>query len=601
VNAQEAEFKILRSVYVRYSAAAVAATLLACASFAATASFALIVLFRIQHENGQIASSTILAIKGAFFLVVSAALCAFLYRLTRYSNQITVQPISERTTTRIEWFALLGTLLLISMEIFPNLDKYPWIAPDESHHLTVARNLAFYGVYGSGDPSVGFRLFDPYDSVGAPALVPVAVALKIVGPEASPSRRIFAARFVMAVFYLLLCATLFALFRPIFGAPQSLVGLLVMMASFGSSYLGRTLYGEAPALMFFCLGLIFWRKGFDASRFTFWPLLAGFFFGMAVLVKSILVLTFFPFLGALACEVASRQKIRIAHFIAPGFCALLVIAGWWVCQTMFQHNVSGEAEGTLSMYRHNLMFGWRSAGKAIGWIMNEPLAAIGLVCGALIAIPKILGERRDPPLIVLAMTAVFFLFWWIFFTPGQIPRYAWFTYAIAAMFAGTTAANGIIRALPFDKKKESSRKFARIAKGAAGLAVAALVIAPASERLSREYTEICAIDEMRDDRDLAACVKASPPDVRLSTIYWPVARTLNFLTDRHIENVDAIPADIRDGDSFIADLLARPNLLDSLKPSARCGRYAIFTHSVFDQEAKRGANAIQSEVSIKTP
>jgi hypothetical protein len=220
------------------------------------------------------------------------------------------------------------------------------------------------------------------------------------------------------------------------------------------------------------------------------------------------------------------------------------------------------------MYQHNLMFGYRSAGRALAWISREPLALLGLLSGVLLAVPALFHKRYDPPLIVLFFVGAFFAFWWIFFTPGQIPRYVWFSYAIAALFAGALVWNALRDA--FNRRRPLLRR-------AVSVALVLIVLIPAGERVAREFTEILTLDEMCDDRELALLVRNLPQSTRVSTTYWPLARTLNFLASRHVGTIDGIPARIDADALVIADLMTQPDSVKGHKPAIRIGRYALFT------------------------
>jgi hypothetical protein len=104
-----------------------------------------------------------------------------------------------------------------------------------------------------------------------------------------------------------------------------------------------------------------------------------------------------------------------------------------------------------------------------------------------------------------------------------------------------------------------------------------VILVPAGERVSREFTEILTIDEMHDDRELALLLRDLPESTRVSTTYWPLARTLNFLAGRHVDTIDKVPARIDAGSMVIADLMTQPDSVKGRKPSVSIGRYAIFT------------------------
>jgi hypothetical protein len=542
--------------------------LLVCTSFAAAASCLLLIVYGLTENVQDTGLLFRLGVKAVFFIVATAVSGGVMWatRPTTCANYPGIQVHCSLGWK--EGAGLLAILSMIAFEITPNLPRYPWGAPDETHHLVVARNVAAYGLYASGNADAGFKLFDPYDSVGAPVILPVAAALRLAGVDSSPETMLLAARLVAVMYYVILCMAVFFLARTVLGAPSALMGILVMTASFGSTYLARTIYGEVPALAFLVVALYLWREGLREPRASGWLVLAGACFGLSVLCKSIMVLTVFAFLGAYAYDAVTFRRTRWSHFLIPGLCCFFVIAAWWVFQTLFQYDVVTEAGGTLGMYQHNLMFGYRSAGRAIEWMLKEPLALLGILCGMAIAVPILFHKRYDPPLVVLFLTAAFFAFWWIFFTPGQIPRYVWFSYAIGAVLAGAAGWNALRDA--FSGRRAWLRR-------AIGVALAVIVFLPAVERASREVTEIFTIDEMHDDRELALLIQDLPRSAHVSTTYWPLARTLNFLACRNVEVIERVPARIDLGTIVIVDLMTQPDLAKGFRPSMHLGRYAILT------------------------
>jgi len=555
---------------IRCYVTALLVVLFVCASFAAVASLLLLIAYAVTGNEQDGGLLLRLGIKGAFFVLATAILGGSMFA-TRHRREIVEQPPSAVGRGALSWteFAgLLAVLLMIAFEVAPFLSRYPWAAPDEMHHLVVARNVAAYGLYASGSPDKGFKLFDPYDSVGAPVILPVAALLRLVGMDSPPEIMLPAARVVMVAYYLLLCTAVFFLARGVLGPAATLAGILVMTASFGSTYLARTLYGEAPALAFLVMGLSLWRRGLAQPRVSRWLLLAGVFFGVSVLCKSIMALAAFAFVGAFVYDMVAFRKTRWLHFLVPGLSGSFVIAAWWALQASLQYHVIMEAGGTLGMYQHNLMFGYRSVGRAVGWMLQEPLALLGLVCGAVIAAAAIFRKRYDPPLVVLFLVAALFAFWWVFFTPGQIPRYVWFSYAIGALFAGAAAWNAL---------RDAFNRHCVLLRRAIGVALVLIVLLPAVERVAREATEILTIDEMRDDRELALLIRDLPQSTRISTTYWPLERTLNFLARRSVEVIGVIPDRVGVGRLVIVDLITQPNMAKGFKPTIRVGRYAILT------------------------
>ncbi|MDK1021872.1 MAG: DegT/DnrJ/EryC1/StrS family aminotransferase [Candidatus Hydrogenedentes bacterium] len=139
-------------------------------------------------------------------------------------------------------FAVLFIAFALSMLlVLPNLSAYPWPAPDETHHLIVARNLAEHGAYASGHPDDAFTYFDPYDSVGAPVILPVAAVFSLNGTGLA------GARIVIAFSYLILCVLVFLVMRRPFGPTAA--ACAVLMAKYKGRPCGT--FGAAAAFSFY--------------------------------------------------------------------------------------------------------------------------------------------------------------------------------------------------------------------------------------------------------------------------------------------------------------------------------------------------------------
>lgn len=451
-------------------------------------------------------------------------------------------------------------LLFVAALVVPRLNEYPWAAPDETHHLIVARNLAKHGLYASGHPDTGLIMFDNYDSVGAPAIVPVAGALRLAGPTLRP------ARLVMAAYYLWLCVAVYLLFAPVLGGTGTVAGILIMTVGFGSVYLARTLYGEVPSLAFLMTGLLLWRRAINSARPLAWGLPAGVMFGLMVLCKSISVLVGFAFLGALVFDFLSHRRIRWTHLVGPAVGGVLVIAAWWMIKELAQHEVRDTVSGTLNLYKHYLLFGFRCVRAGLVWMLREPFSLAGLACAMAWIVPVIFSKRYDPPSVVMFLLALFFTFWYLFFTPGRLPRYLWYSYATAGVFAGAMAW-AALRATLAGK----TGPFKRIL--CAGIVV--LVVTPAVIHTGQTVRAVWTVDEMSDEYEVARFVSALPKEKVIATTYWPLERTINFLTHRSITTVDAIEAPLGPDVVVIVEATVQPELLEGRVPTLTMGRYAI--------------------------
>ena len=412
-------------------------------------------------------------------------------------------------------------VILVLALVLPRLDKYPKTEPDELHHLIVAQNISEHGMYASGHPATGLKSFDSYDSVGPPVLLPLAAAFETTGPG------LITGRAVMAGFYLLLNVMVWLLMRPAAGNSAALMSIVFLAGAFGSVYLGRTLYGEVPALAFFIAGLIVWRRALNTGTAMMLCLGAGILWGLALLCKTIIILAFWAFLAAWLHDRLTLRRIRFRYLLVPAISAGLVLLVWWSVQSLYGDG--NAAASTLGMYQHYLLFGFASTGRAARWLLNRPMETGAAAAGMLFAVPRIFHKRQDPALAVLFFMAVLFTFWWLFFTTGQIPRYLWYSLAAAAWFAAW-----LMSAL----MRYTVRNRKRTAMAAAAVCGVLVIATPYLGGIMDQARRVYLHDELADERALAAYVDTVPKDAVIATDFWPVTRLVNFFNDRSAVSLD---------------------------------------------------------------
>lgn len=413
---------------------------------------------------------------------------------------------------------LAGVLLAVALVTVPNLHVYPWAAPDEMHHLNVARNLAEHGRYASGLPEEGLRDFDSYDSVGAPVLAPIAVVFSGFGIGLTQ------ARLVVVIYLFVFLCILYLLFCDHFGQVPALSAVLAAGLGHSSIYLGRTVYGEVPALAWFVIGLLCWRAAIRRGWHV-WGLVAGLCFGLACLTKTILLLSAFCFLGALVYDVAGPRRLRLPHLVLPAIGTVLPLAAWSLLKTALGQTMATTTGDTIGVYQFYLLPGLHAALDNLAFAAKHPWMHVSFVFGIFAAVLVVFHRRYDPPLVVLFLVAALYAWWWLAFTPGTITRYLWFTQAIASAFAGALAGRLAVWAwqTPHGGKR------------ALGAVAALAILAPWAPWVAQQAGEVYTNREMQPDHDLAALVEALPPDARVVTVEPPVRGTLLFLAPRPVE------------------------------------------------------------------
>ncbi len=433
--------------------------------------------------------------------------------------------VPDQRISRGSWFVLLLLLALAALLLGLQLDRYPWAAPDEIHHLNVARNLAVHGAYASGNPESGFTYFDSFDSVGPTVLLPVALALKAGGAS------LVAGRFVMPFFFLMLCLAGFQFCRMLYGAWSGVAAVAFLLATFSSIYLGRTVYGEVPAFAFLLCGLITWHRALALPGWSGWGLATGLLMAAAVLSKTIVVLVIFSLAGAWAYDRVRHRQIRWAHIVTPALSGLALLLVW----KGFQHFHGGESAddgGVLTIYQHYLLFGISSTPFAIAnSVVLNPVAHLGWLVIAVISVPLVFRQRYAPAAVALYLYALFMLYWWFFFTPGQLHRYLWNAYAILGLFAAPWLVTGVQYVMNTQQAK---------ARRALCLVALVLLVGPGIRWVGLQAAEVVTKDEMADDWALLEAIEALPPTQQVGTTRGRLPGVVQFFTGRAIRSHDEV-------------------------------------------------------------
>jgi 4-amino-4-deoxy-L-arabinose transferase-like glycosyltransferase len=497
---------------------------LVCASFSLVASLACLVARASSAELVQDVPLWGLWVRAAFFLVASVVAVVTMWRLRL--APIDREPHEETSVEPGGSWGLLLALAFAALLIFPRLDGWPWAAPDEVHHLRVAKNLALYGHYASGNPDDGFLHFDPYDSVGAPVIMPVAAALRVGGIS------VVSGRVVIGLYFLLLCGALYFLARSVFGRPSALLAALLAPMAFSSLYLARTLYGEVPAFAWFLLGLLAWRSALAKPSGVAHALVAGLCFSCAVLSKSILVLALFPAAAIYLWDCLGPRRIPFRAILVPALGAGCGM-GLWLLYQRIHHADPSEVVGEVAgVYQHNLLFGVESLTESFSrWWWDYPLAHLVSLATTLFVVPRVFFRRYDPALALLFLLALLFGYWWLFFTPGRIPRYYWYGNLSLALFTApllaacwkTIAADGAM----------SKRLLAGVA--------ALLIVASPLHWLWLQGREVLLNDEMRQEAAVVEAIRILPKDARVGIDFHPLSGLVDFCADRRVET---IPTDV---------------------------------------------------------
>lgn len=468
-------------------------------------------------------------------------------------------------TAKVSLHTLLPLLLLLSVAAivaFPNIGRYPGMTPDEMHHLTIARNLAEFGRYASGNPAKGFHDFDTYDSVGPPVIAPAAAAFLLARPN------IEAGRSVIATYFLAYCAAVFFLFLPAFGRQAAAGAVALTFIGFGTIYLARSLYGEIPAFFYFVSGLLAWRASIRGLYSWPFAIVAGVCLGLAILTKTFLVISACAFLGVIVYDRVSHGKIGAPSIFGPAVGVVGTMALWWLIQNTAGHDVGKAGANTILLYRSNLLFGLESVDRPVLWLLTRPITWIFGAASMILVIPHIFRDKYDPALAVFFIVGLLFIFWWIFFTPGQILRYTWYTGAVAAGFSGVLIASLLQRVTRSTQSWPVRAAFALLA---------ALALWENAGHTRNELQRVYTADETGPEKAVVRYVQSLPPGIEVRTAHWPLSGIINFHTMRDTAVAETAPEVVRAGEVFIAHSKYQPDAIRGRRPSHQIGPYAVFT------------------------
>lgn len=505
-------------------------TVLVCTAYTAVAS---ILLWAFLFANPGLESPEFvrrLAMKAGVACAVAVLSLGPLHALAARLDRSRSITATTGTLPRRPMIWILPAIMPVLILMTPNLAEYPRAAPDELHHLVVAKNLAQYGLYASGHPAKGFKVFDPFDSVGAPVILPVAAAFKLFGVEIAP------ARFVIAAFFLGLCVAVWFLIAPVFGPAAGTGAAMFMTVAYSSLYLGRTLYGEVPGFFFLVVGLVFWRRALGASRVAVPAVIAGVALGLAILCKTIMILSVFAVAGAVLLDWLTVRRVRVVHLAFPAVGVAIVIGGWFTVQMLANYGVSENAGDTLGLYRQYLLPGLGATLRNVRYLTNHPYAHGVMFCCVAFVASRVFRRQYDPALIVLLLAAAFYVYWWFVFTPGRHVRYLWYGYAVSGMCVGIVVASLLTHAL------SSAAVWWR---RALSLIAAGAVAGPGLLWGVTQGREIMTNSEMTHDRALAAHLSHLPAGAQIGSTHYPVRGTVMFLAGRWVdidENRDRLAA-----------------------------------------------------------
>lgn len=326
---------------------------------------------------------------------------------------------------------------LFAALLFVHLGQSPRTWFDEGSHLHVPKTLVQTGHYADRS-SEGFRAFGPTVGVGPTVMLPIAAVFEIGGIG------LLGARLVIALYTILAVAAFALLMRRLAGGRIVLLATILLLAAPGLDFVatGRQVLGEAPAFAYLLGGLLVWfaRDGATGevalTQCTKRCLLAGAFFGLAIVTKSQLGIVLAPSLALLALLALTwDREIGLKRVLVPLVVMVAVFAAWELA--LLTIVTGGSLRDNLALLRqasggslivvapHRMIAGMRFLlGPQAYFALLAP--ALGYAC--------VRAARRRMPIgeLVLLVFAVVGFAW---FAGASVawPRYAFMPLALAAL------------------------------------------------------------------------------------------------------------------------------------------------------------------------
>lgn len=341
----------------------------------------------------------------------------------------------------LRWPALVivGTLVLL-LGAYRQPDwPSTWI--DEGFITAGAKSLAVHGHYALRS-SDGWRTLDqPLIASGPGIVLPVALAMSLLGPG------VMQARLVALTFMVLAALLVYVLAHRLAGPWAGAFALVIALAMphEGFLYFGRMAMGNVAAVAYFLAGALAWMIALD-RRAPRWAWAAGVMFGAAAITKAQWSVVLPPALLLMwAVDRVTARAIggRLVAIAAAG--GLAVLATWYVARLV----ILGPAGFVLDLIRVQESAQWtvfalnpaRYFAPSVVYLVTSG-AALVMVCGVLYA--AVLIARRAAQAtsaLLFASVLVVWLAWYALVSVGW-ERYAFEPTLLGALLAGAGLAHG---------------------------------------------------------------------------------------------------------------------------------------------------------------
>lgn len=241
----------------------------------------------------------------------------------------------------ITWSLLVICFVFVVWMSFYKLTETPPTWMDEGIITQISRNMALNGEYGLQVAPNSF-ISGGFITTSYPVLVPVSLSFSIFGVG------IFQARVIMALFIIGLFISVYIFFRKRYkGREWFLVGALALLSTFAPLYgQGKNVLGEVPGLFYLMIGLIFLQKIYEQKARTFEYVIAGCFFGLAIVTKPIYILIA-PALLLTLILYRTKMQLTTKPYVFFYIALFIPVAIWLLVQ------FGGESWNTVAQLYSN--------------------------------------------------------------------------------------------------------------------------------------------------------------------------------------------------------------------------------------------------------
>lgn len=352
---------------------------------------------------------------------------------------------------------------------------------DETFNITVAKNLALKGVYGTSTYN-GTVALDPAISTGPTVLVPIAAVIKVAGPG------VWQSRIVAVLYFALFIVAVGIILRRCHSPGLAMILAFSALAPFRVYEEASRVLGEFPAFAMVAAAAVIlqWSLS-EGSRWR--PLVAGGVLAIAVLAKPLAFPVYLSALAAVGIHGATGGAGLRQSTLRAG--ALLIVpavipAVLWMVAPRLLHPEYFHIRASLMSQQ--VVYAGRLTPLDQLWGRVLALPSPGLFLVMTVASAVVLWSAwrfRRTWEVFLSLSFFGYLCWWLFLAPSADRRLALYWVWIGAVMIGLAVSAAWARL-------EASVAWtpARRAGGALGLVLVVVLIGWVLVGTAGQYKEI---------------------------------------------------------------------------------------------------------------